>query len=78
MIVGGIVFGLFLGILFLLIVVMLVFLCLFLLVCWLGCDLLLKYVGYSNIFQVIEKGIVCNGIDFFILICLILLFFYNI
>lgn len=75
---GGIVFGSFLGILFLLIVVTLVFSCLFLLARWLGRDLLLKYVGYSNIFQVIEKGIARNGIDFFILIRLISLFFYNI
>lgn len=75
---GGIVFGPLLGTLLLLIAATLAFLCLFLLARWLGRDLLLKYVGHSHTFQAIEKGIARNGIDFFILTCLILLFFYNI
>jgi uncharacterized membrane protein YdjX (TVP38/TMEM64 family) len=50
----------------------------FLLARWLGRDLLLKYVGHSNTFQAIEKGIARNGIDFLILTRLIPLFPYNI
>ncbi len=52
--------------------------CSFLLARWLGRDLLLKYVGHSNTFQAIEKGIARNGIDFLILTRLIPLFPYNI
>ena len=64
---GGIVFGPLLGTLLSL-----------MLARWLGRDLLLKYVGHSNTFQAIEKGIARNGIDFLILTRLIPLFPYNI
>ncbi len=75
---GGIVFGPLLGTLLSLIAATLASSCSFLLARWLGRDLLLKYVGHSNTFQAIEKGIARNGIDFLILTRLIPLFPYNI
>ena len=75
---GGIVFGPLLGTLLSLIAATLASSCSFLLARWLGRDLLLKYVGHSNNFQAIEKGIARNGIDFLILTRLIPLFPYNI
>ncbi|HDV2907861.1 TPA: TVP38/TMEM64 family protein [Escherichia coli] len=54
---GGIVFGPLLGTLLSLIAATLASSCSFLLARWLGRDLLLKYVGHSNTFQAIEKGI---------------------
>lgn len=78
MIAGGIVFGPLLGTLLSLIAATLASSCSFLLARWLGRDLLLKYVGHSNTFQAIEKGIARNGIDFLILTRLIPLFPYNI
>ncbi|EES8531230.1 TVP38/TMEM64 family protein [Escherichia coli] len=75
---GGIVFGPLLGTLLSLIAATLASSCSFLLARWLGCDLLLKYVGHSHTFQAIEKGIARNGIDFLILTRLIPLFPYNI
>ena len=75
---GGIVFGPLLGTLLSLIAATLASSSSFLLARWLGRDLLLKYVGHSNTFQAIEKGIARNGIDFLILTRLIPLFPYNI
>lgn len=71
-------FGPLLGTLLSLIAATLASSCSFLLARWLGRDLLLKYVGHSNTFRAIEKGIARNGIDFLILTRLIPLFPYNI
>lgn len=76
--VGGMVFGPWLGTLLSLIAATVASALSFLLARWLGRALLLKYVGHTQTFQAIERGIARSGIDFLILTRLIPLFPYNI